>query len=112
MSTAGDTCLLPCPSWCEEPAGHPFTSADLDAFTREHRCSVVALHFTDDDGSADTYTVEVAQIEQLDRNDGARRQDPVSVEVYNALDSMTGPQARQLAAALLDAADAWDEAAA
>jgi len=72
----------------------------------------VELHFADVDGAFDTYTVEVAQIEQLDRNDGARQQEPVSVEVYGAEGSMTGPQARQLAAALLDAADAWDEAAA
>ncbi len=96
---------LPCPTWCTAPAGHGFDSHDTGAGDL-WRCHTRAL--TPD---VAPFSVELVSTETAVTNSGpVVDASPVEVSVYVDGDAVTASQARELAAALDLAADAWDVA--
>ena len=96
------TTSLPCPPWCSLPRGHGFDQADGDLLTRAHTAAEVELH-----GPA---RVGVMALETAADTDGPVVSVMAPTIYIEADGDFTGPQAREIAAALLNAADAWDTA--
>ena len=102
-----DTRTMPtCPPWCALPDGHPWES-DSDGMCRGH----VRQFYGDDPtlniGQAIQVTID--SWETLD-NGGVvdTHGNAVTMGLYADGGALDGPTARKVAAALLDAADAWD----
>lgn len=105
--------VIPCPSWCEHAdAGHGFDDTDMSGNpVRFHERSCGDdLAF-----SADLVVKETAAGEggPLDHPEPPYLEvwvhgNGVGYDPATKAPGLTGPQARVLAAALLDAADAWD----
>jgi hypothetical protein len=98
--------LAPCPPWCALPVGHGFDQIG-DDLHRFHRWEVASVDTAEGGAAAISLTVE--SLESGQRTEAPTRT-PLSVCVYGYLegDDLTGPEARKLAAALLNAADEWD----
>jgi len=110
MKTITIPTSLPCPSWCTRPAGHGFDQADVEYLTRAHTAAVTQLEIISVEGFSSHVTVGIMSVENAVDVDGpvADLGDP---NVYLDADGdFTGVHARQIAAALLNAADVWDEA--
>lgn len=99
--------LLPCPSWCVKPAGHPFTDSGCPDVDRRHLAAYTELSTPEVAGWA---VVKVFMMETVTIDDDGSQVDCTDVEIDLNLraNELTGSDARQLAAALLDAADVWD----
>lgn len=104
MSTQTIQTTAPCPTWCQEPVGHPFVDEYDIGAERWHRHPI-----------ADLLPVELghgtAQVlaEQMDTLDSAS---PAMVTIAGGISaSLTGGEARSLAAALLRAADVIEASA-
>jgi len=95
---------LPCPPWCAWPAGHGFDSIDPADGTlwRSHERIIRDISRSTGVYLSQTEKAETDQGPVLERT-------PVEITA-NGGECLNGPEARQLAAALLDAADAWDAA--
>jgi hypothetical protein len=91
----------PCPHWC--PGGHGIHPLHVDHI--DGVASGAGIEHTLDLGP-----VEVSQWQYVDADGNVTEQEPVSVGLYHGADDaqLTAPQARQLAAALLRAADILD----
>jgi hypothetical protein len=83
----------PCPWWCEEPPPHRWQFRDHAGASRYHLARFAGLVI----------------VEQTEHSD----EPPSPIEIHHALgeSSLDAAQARQLAAALLNAADKLDEIA-
>ncbi|MDQ3628151.1 MAG: hypothetical protein M3419_04970 [Actinomycetota bacterium] len=107
-----DTTDLPCPDWCTLPTGHGFCSVgEHDTFLRYHECTFVAEYWTSD--QQDRNVVLHVSIDMADSENAATEAGPIiettAPLVYVEVGSgMTGPQTRELAAKLLEAAELWD----
>lgn len=106
------TTQLPCPCWCTLPPGHGFHDIDPGDGTvlRFHEHTLARFSWPH---SYDSVTikagVELTQLERANADESRLLQRyPVVITAYTEGEELTGPQARQLAAALLNAADAWD----
>lgn len=98
--TSDDLDVGLCPAWCTLPAGHPWDSTWPDGtVSRGHEGRTDSV--TDPDG--DRAYVSLSALER--RGHGVGR---VGVSVH-ADATLTAPQARELAALLLAAADRLDE---
>lgn len=89
------TTTNPCPAWCEDKPGHGYESGDHTCESRAHSrdfgdVSILAEEFL-------TYT-----------EDGMTLRIEAPTIFVDEGQGLTGPQARQLAAKLLAAADMWD----
>ncbi len=110
----------PCPDWCTLAPGHGWDGADIGTVTRGHG-GILAR--------TERWTVELYLLEKADAqvvlDEHGRWEDiegqpgPSQYPDGPLIDIgppaagselMTGPEARALAAALLEAADAWDKA--
>jgi hypothetical protein len=91
---------LTCPSWCAEPAGHPFVEPlGLGDIEREHRRSVAVVTAN----LGERTQVVINRLDLRDRHEPAH----ISIDAHSGsahLDCYPG-EARALAAALLQAAD-------
>lgn len=102
------TSAVPCPQWCTKPVGH-----DLTSDSRLHQRGIADLDFARPGCPSAQARVCLVQLEVLGVDvwglgDGS---DPVFVGCQlQGDDLLTGPAARHLAAALTEAADAWDRA--
>ena len=96
--TSTDSTTSICPSWCTKEPGH-----DLPAMTALDPLRFHERGFGELAGGVE---VNLSQIETMSPDAAPA---PVTIEVW-ARDDLTGPEASQVAAALLDAADAWDKA--
>ncbi len=100
------TTSLPCPPWCSLPLGHGFHGYDPN--TGE----VIRGHSREMTNNA----IEAAAAVSIDQEEHAAGDEgplfdsgPVVIHLdAGTLGDLTGPQARQLAKELLDAADLWD----
>jgi len=108
---APPTSGLPCPSWCDLPAGHGFDSIDGDgSLWRAHQRVFRDFEFCDLDGNRFSVRVWMSEAQNASSDEGpVLGRLPLEITA-DRTEGLTGPQARQVAAALLDAADAWDEA--
>jgi len=112
MNSPMERTPLPCPDWCTLRTGHGFDNfapAEQGIF-RYHERSIGHIEYTSYYGDARREDVRLVGEEHAAGNDG-----PVTRTGRPYLDSpemngLTGPQARELAAALVEAADLWDEA--
>ena len=95
-----------CPDWCALPAGHGFDRIGA-GLSRFHRREVATVDTEEGGTGAIRLNVECLESGQHEQD---VEQTPLSVCVYDYRegDDLTGPEARQLAAALLNAADEWD----
>jgi len=105
MKGTKPTTSLPCPSWCTLGAGHPFNREDVDGeHSRDHE------RYFGPHVSGLRVQVDVKQYETADGPDGPviSQERPAISAVGDGLEELTGPHARRVAAALLNAADLWD----
>ncbi len=107
------TTAHPCPPWCALPSGHGYDSLDADdTLLRFHERDLSRFSWPHSSEPVTTGVgVSLTQMERASA-DGSRvlHHWPVVITAYTkGGEELTGPQARQFAAALLDAADAWDE---
>lgn len=100
---------LPCPPWCQLPAGHGFDAEYGGELHRSHEAATADFRFTGPEGAPINVSVRLLSIESAPEPDGPPSTSPPVVYLDEA-EGLAGPQARQVAAALLDAADMWDEA--
>ena len=105
------TPTLPCPAWCELPAGHPYESFLDDGQMRRYHVRTVVENIPTIGHEDLGALVQLSSAEDVPE-DGEARLAPVSVEVfgYEEGDRLTPGQARQVAAALVAAADECDRA--
>lgn len=114
--SGGEPCKTPspppCPSWCQLPAGHGFDSTTFDNghLARFHERPISSWKWTPRHSpQPQAASVAITAMEIAEGNDGPVLEcQPPTVSVTTDGLDVTGPQARQLAASLLDAADAWD----
>jgi len=103
---------LPCPDWCTLPTGHGFCSVgEHDTFLRYHEHSLLVEYWTS--AQQDRNVTLHVSIDMSDSENAATEAGPIiettAPLVYVEVSSgMTGPQTRELAAKLLEAADLWD----
>ena len=103
---------LPCPSWCEQPAGHAYDMVQFNGMrSRFHDRRTLSLHEPSAYGEHTMVEVRVG-LQLLERVDAEGQvAGGHQVEVY--LDTNDAPlsasPARKVAAALLNAAEEWDE---
>jgi hypothetical protein len=105
------TTTVDCPAWCTEPAGHPMEAETGGWPIRHHFREGAELQTLGYGGLPRDVAVCLSAIEiaasdigpVLDMTDLV-----IEISGYEEGDPMTGPQARQLAAELLNAADEWD----
>ena len=115
MSTDKPSTTLPCPAWCARPRGHGF-GLEVDGRTwRGHHRQVASFKWPKPDrpSGLTTVTLLVEQGEGSTLDEEGVRLDVEPVEIVLDIGeyaTMTGPEARQLAAALLDDVDLWDVA--
>lgn len=97
------TTTLPCPSWCGMPAGHHFHSINSDGMlVREHEgCEGSLLDVAIGLCATETAATDVGPASTGEVRVWVATDDTMSCQ-------FTGPQVRQIAASLLNAADAWD----
>jgi hypothetical protein len=96
--------ILGCPTWCGLPYGHGFASVDYAGNLM--RCH--ARGFGEGVGSVELTSTEIAAGDDGPIDPTAPLE--LGIWVNNPGDNqLTGPQARRLAAALMQAADAWDQ---
>ncbi len=102
----------PCPAWCIYGAAHAFEpSDDPTVMWRQHDHPVRWLQWSHVDGGMPAVSVWMSQAEQSVAADGPILSRPVEIVIESSeLTRLTGPQARQLAAGLIDAANLWDAA--
>lgn len=107
--------LTACPSWCELPHGHEWTVRP-DQVDRTHKLTVADLQLFE----SDWVTVSIDWYEFINTfvpdhvppevPPGDREPLPVSITINDLSDSyLTADDARQIAGALLKAADQLDE---
>ncbi len=107
----------PCPDWCTLPAGHGVDGTTRDGTViRSHERAVARMEYPHTipgamKGITHSWWVAIVRSDMLQTDDGPVIEvEPVTITVSICDgDNWTAPQARQLAAALLDAADEWDE---
>ena len=98
-----DTRTMPaCPPWCAKPEGHGWES-DAGGVTRMH-----TREFYEDE--ALNVQVSIDSVESAEWGHKGLARTSVDVCLYADGNSLDGPRARQVAAALLNAAEAWDAA--
>jgi hypothetical protein len=98
----------PCPPWCRSSHQDDWDDGTVG---RMHHADVELTFTYPEVGEWTCSVVLVQNDEALTRDGPALHTWPAEIRIEPALDGLSGPQARQLAAALLDAADAWDRAA-
>ncbi len=106
---------LPCPPWCERPAGHRFEfgAPDTGLHGRYHSWTLASLTFPHPDkpGRECEVSVDLVQMDEgRDHAGPVLRTGPlfIGISEIEGTAGMSGPMARRFAAALLDAADEWD----
>ena len=111
------TTTLPCPDWCTLPVGHGFDSLAEDGngnLSRFDSRSIGPENLTAggvDGGRLETVSVSVEMLEVASPDESrVIRTDSIYLAVagYRENTELDSTQARQLAAALLNAADEWD----
>ena len=96
------------------PRGHGFDSFDPTdgSLSRGHQLIIRDFRWTDPEGITVAVSIWISQTEIAAWNDGPVLDwTPVEIVIDGSPDyGMDGAQAREVAAALLDAADTWDAA--
>ena len=110
MTDTDQTTTIPCPPWCDLAPGHGIELDDPSDSTwgsRFHRRTVADVSTERGENAA------CVDLECLETSRGERIvvTTPVVLSIfgYREGDALDGPQARQLAAALLNAADEWNK---
>jgi hypothetical protein len=101
----------PCPAWCIYGGRHPLDpDQDRPGWVR-HEHPVRWLQLPTADGAMPTVWVLMVQVEHIADLDVPAVSRPVEILFGGGADMrLNGRQARQIAAALCDAADLWDAA--
>jgi hypothetical protein len=109
------TTTNPCPFWCTEPTGHGYDSITPDDdLSRIHVGKLggpVVVHWRINNGVRDyEVNVDIASMEIVTSDEKQLEITPATLSMdYQEGSEFDSAQARQLAAALLDAADRFDE---
>jgi hypothetical protein len=107
------TTTNPCPNWCTLPAGHGYDSEDNQTMYRGHEHEIG--HLTGPSigtGNRVSAYVAVESLEALritDTGMHVEETDPPHIVLDTKDYGLSGPQAREVARMLVEAADRWDE---
>lgn len=102
------TTTTPCPSWCEQPAGHGYDMGDCEGESRAHSRDLGNL-FRSTGRLAVGLSLSAEEMVKLGPDGVVVTLEPVQINLEADGNGLTGPQAREVAARLLAAADLWDQ---
>jgi hypothetical protein len=102
---------VPCPPWCTEPDGHGFEQfTPMDDHIRFHFRDVAEVAIAEGPPSGKPAVVTVTAMERAASPEGPADLDALLIEIASySCEGMTTAEARQIAAALLNAAELVDE---
>ncbi len=106
------TTTMPCPAWCTMRPGHGWESGDVDEECRGHerKIATVVGCVPGVYGFATVYvSLDAEETLTVDEHGATSTLSQVDISLDTNGNGMTGPQAREVAAALVEAADLWDQ---